>query len=427
MDTEDGIESVAGADIPDAGGTPQPVNRRFIARYALAQIGAFIGFVPLLGVLLPIKAAALRPEAPSVLLSQAAMAGALAAGIAYLVAGTLSDRTQARTGTRRSWIIGGAILTVLSYVAVFTARTPVALIAAIVGFQVCFNILFSPLVAVFADRVPDRQKGLVSAFSGLAYPAASLFAALIIAIVLVGETERFLATALALILLLIPFLGREGGGTRSPTALPRARQSPGLSLAALADHDFRSAFLSRLMVQTAMALNTLYLLYYLQRHSDAAARLGGLRIEAVLGVLLAASTIAALVAGFVAGLASDRWGGRKRFVTLGALFISAGAGLLAAAPTWPAPLLGQVVYGIGVGIFSTADQALIAQVLPSRACIGRDLGVMNLAVTLPQVLGPLAGIVLLGAAGWSLPAVFALAAGLALGGGLLAQAIRRPL
>jgi MFS family permease len=426
MDKADGVESFARADIPDPGGGPQPVNRRFIALYTLAQIGAFIGFVPLLGVLLPIKAAALRPDAPSILLSQAAMAGALAAGIAYLVAGTLSDRAQALTGTRRAWIVAGAILTVLSYVAVFMAPTPVTLIAAIVGFQVCFNSLFSPLVAVFADRVPDQQKGLVSAFSGLAYPAASLFAALIIAVALVGEAERFLATGFVMILLLIPFLARERA-IRPAAALRRVPQGPGLSLAALADHDFRTAFLSRLMVQTAMALNTLYLLYYLKQHSDVAARLGGLRIEAVLGVLLAASTLAALGAGFAAGLASDRWGGRKRFVTAGALFICGGTALLAAAPAWPGPLLGQVVYGIGVGIFSTADQALIAQVLPTRARIGRDLGVMNIAVTLPQVLGPLAGIVLLGAAGWSLPAVFALAAGLAFGGGLLVQGIRRPL
>ncbi|WP_396595235.1 MFS transporter [Brevundimonas sp. R86498] len=410
---------VPGEDAPAAG-------PGFIAAYTLAQIGAFVGFVPLLMVLLPLKAAALAPEAATLLVSRAAMWGAVSAGIAHLVAGSLSDRTQLRHGTRKPWIVAGIMLTALSYVGVFLARSPTELIAAIVVFQICFNILFCPLVAVFADHVPDRQKGLVSAFSGLAYPAASLFAGLVIAMALTGAAGRSIVTVVAMIALLTPFVITK---LRRVTVVthPVSAKGPGRILAALVDHDFRCAFASRLLVQTAMSLNVLYLLFYLQSHSDVASRLPGLRIDAVLGLLIATSTTAALVSGFAAGLASDRWGGRKGFVTAGALLIAAGGATLAVLPAWPGPLVGQMVYGIGVGIFSTADQALIAQVLPVRARIGRDLGVMNLAVTLPQVMAPLAGIVLLGSAGWSLPGIFALAAALAVGGGVLVQGIRRTL
>ncbi|MBX9615973.1 MAG: MFS transporter, partial [Caulobacteraceae bacterium] len=261
------------------GSDPPVVGRGFIAAYTLAQIGAFIGFVPLLGVLLPLKAAALAPETAALLVSQAAMWGAVAAGIAHLVAGSLSDRTQVRYGTRKPWIIAGALLTALSYAGLSLARTPVELIGAIVVFQICFNILFCPLVAVFADHVPDAQKGLVSAFSGLAYPAASLFAGLVIAVVLTGALGRSIATVLTMMALLIPFVVRTLA--RPPViAAPPPPQGPARFLAALADHDFRCAFASRLLVQTAMALNILYLLFYLQTHSDVAARLPGLRIEA---------------------------------------------------------------------------------------------------------------------------------------------------
>jgi MFS family permease len=408
------------------GREPPAVSRGFIAAYTMAQIGAFIGFVPLLGILLPLKAAALAPATAALLVSRAAMWGAIAAGIAHLVAGSLSDRNQRRYGTRKPWIVAGACLTALSYAGVLLARTPAELVGAIVVFQICFNILFCPLVAVFADHVPDTQKGLVSAFSGLAYPAASLFGGLVIAVALTGPLVRSIVIVLAMVALLTPFVVRT---LRAPPFDPASMsdQGPARYLAALGDHDFRCAFASRLLVQTAMALNILYLLFYLQTHSDVAARLPGLKIEAVLGLLIATSTMAALVAGFATGLASDRWGGRKGFVTAGALFIAAGGAVLAIFPAWPGPLVGQVIYGIGVGIFSTADQALIAQVLPLRARIGRDLGVMNIAVTLPQVVAPLAGILLLGSQGWSLPAIFAVAAVLAVGGGLLVQGVRRTL
>lgn len=393
--------------------------------YTLAQIGAFIGFVPLLSILLPIRATGLAPAAASLLLSQAAICGALAAGLSHLAVGALSDRTRSRLGRRKPWILAGTALTVLSYAGVFLARTPTELIASVVVFQIAFNMLFAPLGAVFADRVPDSQKGLVSAFSGLAYPAASLYAALVIAVALTDAPARYLAVAATLAGLVLPFVlaplrdGRPAAPTPADAAAPL--------LSAFAGGDFRLAFLSRLTVQTAISLNALYLFFYLQTHSDASARLSGLRPEAVLGLLIASATASALLSGFVAGLLSDRRGGRKIFVSAGAAGIAGGAALLALWPAWPGPLVAQVLYGVGLGMFTTADQALIAQVLPRRQDAGRDLGIMNVAVTLPQVLAPVAGIAMLEAAGWSLRWVFGAAAVLALVGGLLVQAIRRPL
>lgn len=404
-------------------GTASAIGARFVTAYTLAQIGAFIGFVPLLSVLLPIKAAGLAPDAASSLLSQVAVAGALAAGVSHLVVGALSDRTRSRFGRRKPWILAGAGLTTLSYAGVFWARTPLELMAAVILFQTAFNILFSPLSAVFADAVPDRRKGLVSAFSGLAYPVASLYAALVIAIGLADGPARYLAVAATLCLLIVPFcLLPVGDRGQAPAAAPGR---PSTLFGAFVSPDFRMAFLSRLTVQTAISLNALYLFFYINLHSDASARLSGLRPDAVLGLLIASATLAALISGFGAGMASDRVGGRKGFVTAGAVGIAGGAALLALWPEWPGPLVAQVVYGVGLGMFTTADQALIAQVLPDRLDAGRDLGVMNIAVTAPQVLAPLLGIAMLDAAGWSLLSVFGVSAVLALGGGLIVQGVRR--
>lgn len=404
---------------------PPRVDRIFVAAYTLAQIGAFIGFVPLLSVLLPIKVTELAPAAASQLLSQAAFCGALAAGLSHLVFGALSDRTRSRAGRRKPWIVAGIALTAASIGGVYFARSPTELIGSIILFQVAFNILFAPLGAVFADEVPDAQKGLVSAFSGLAYPAASLYAALVIAVALVDAPSRYLTVAASLVVLILPFVFLPTRTACKPTSRPHGE---GYRLfSAFGDPDFRIAFLSRLAVQTAISLNALYLFFYIQLQGDASIRLSGLRPDAILGLLIASATAAAIVSGFCAGILSDRRGGRKGFVTAGAAAIAVGAALLALWPGWPGPLVAQILYGVGLGVFTTADQALIAQVLPRRRDAGRDLGVMNIAVTLPQVLAPLAGIAMLDAAGWSLRSVFGAAAALSLIGGLLVQTIRRPL
>jgi MFS family permease len=141
-----------------------------------------------------------------------------------------------------------------------------------------------------------------------------------------------------------------------------------------------------------------------------------MRAEAVLGLLMAASTAASLIVGFAGGLLSDRFRRRKVFVASGALMMSGAALLLVLVPSWPGPLVAQLLSGAGLGLYSTVDVALVAQVLPSRENAGRDLGVMNLAITLPQAGAPLLGMFLISMATQALPWIFASAAVFALAG-----------
>jgi MFS family permease len=185
------------------------------------------------------------------------------------------------------------------------------------------------------------------------------------------------------------------------------------------------AFLSRLLVQTAVAMNVLYLLFFLQRQTGIASVLPGLRPEAVVGWILAASTAAAILAGLWAGMASDRSGRRRELVFAGGLCLAGGALLMAIMPQWPAPALAQVVFGIGVGIYGVVDTALIAQVLPSRGNTGRDLGLMNVATTAAQVLAPLLALGALQLVGQDLRLLFALSGVIAIAGATTILTIRR--
>lgn len=413
------MSSVPPSDPPE--NDPPPVSARFVAAYTAAQIGAFIGFVPLLSLLLPLKAAAIAPIEKAELLAVVALWGAITAGIANVLVGAVSDRSHRGNGDRWRWVATGLVATVASYGLIATANTPATLLLAVVILQVSLNLMLNPLAAALPDLVPDNQKGVVSAYAGLAYPLASLFGAVLIGIVLSTELTRLLAVVGTMLLLVTPFIlaARRRRPTSSvPTTIDR-------SWAALWDRDFQMAFLSRLLVQTAIAMNVLYLLFFLQSETRIGSVNPGQRPEAVLGWVLAGSTVTAIVAGLLAGYWSDRIGRRRELVFAGGMLIATGTLLMALAPAWPGPAVAQIVFGIGIGLYGVVDTALIAQLLPSRANAGRDLGLMNVAATAAQVLAPLLALAALQLVGHDLRFLFGLSGVIAALGATTILAISR--
>jgi MFS family permease len=69
------------------------------------------------------------------------------------------------------------------------------------------------------------------------------------------------------------------------------------------------------------------------------------------------------------------------------------ASLTAAVPDQvPVPQRGvvsaAVILGLGYGVYLSVDQALVTQVLPSAAARAKDLGLINIANSGPQVVAP---------------------------------------
>jgi len=58
-------------------------------------------------------------------------------------------------------------------------------------------------------------------------------------------------------------------------------------------------------------------------------------------------------------------------------------------PTWTGVLVAEGVLGFGVGAYLSVDLALVTAVLPSSKDRGKDMGIINIASTLPQSLAPL--------------------------------------
>lgn len=400
-----------------------PVSPGFVALYMAAQVGAYIAFIPLLTLLLPLKAEAIDPAGRTQILSQVALWGAFTAGIASVLAGMIGDRTRHWPGGRAIWMVAGLAGTVASYGLIHAAATQTALMTAIVLLQISLNFMLNPLTATLPERVPPRQRGMVASFTGLAYPLSNLFGALAIGMWLTGEAERLIVVVAVTVVMVVPFIVATLRAT--PASRPIQRRGP--SLSALTDRDFLIAFGSRLLVQTAVAMNVLYLLFFLDQETDVRMVLADVRIEVVVGGLLATSTILAVIAGLVGGRVSDQTGRRKSLVFVGAALLAAGAMMMALTPSWPGPLVAQALLGLGVGLYTITDAVLVAEVLPSPADAGRDLGVMNVAVTAAQMLAPAMGLITLSWFGEDLRSVYIIGGAFAFLGGGIIPMIRRVL
>ena len=81
------------------------------------------------------------------------------------------------------------------------------------------------------------------------------------------------------------------------------------------------------------------------------------------------------------------------------LVMAVAALLLALAPIWPMALVAALLLGAGYGVYLSVDAALITQVLPAATDRAKDLGVINIANSAPQVFAPFLGTFLITHAG----------------------------
>jgi MFS family permease len=181
--------------------------------------------------------------------------------------------------------------------------------------------------------------------------------------------------------------------------------------------DFGWAWLTRFLLNVGNALGTLYLFFYLQ---DAVEY--GDPDTGVL-VLTAIYSLCVILTAVWSGSWSDRIGRRKVFVTWSGVVMAVGAMVLAIWPTWAAAIVGAVVLGIGFGVYLSVDFALLTEVLPSARDRAKDLGVINIANSLPQVIAPAIAAPVVKVLG-GYPVLYTLAAVVTLAGAVLVKKVK---
>ncbi|GAA2335314.1 MFS transporter [Dactylosporangium salmoneum] len=353
----------------------QRVGAGWVALLVLAQLAVWMGFFTPIQVLLPNQIQEISPADKESLLGVVTALGAAAAVIVNPLAGALSDRTAGRFGRRHVWTFGGAILAGASLVALAGRHTILGVAIGWVLAQACLNTMLATLTAAVPDRVPVDQRGAVSAWVGIPQVLGVVLGVVLVTAIVTGTAPGYIALAVLVVLLPLPFV------FATPDDRIRAEDRPPFKLTKFSP-DFAWAWITRFLVQLGNALGTLYLLYFLQDRVRVADPDTGVL------VLILVYTLALMATTVFAGRRSDRTGRRRVFVIWSGVVMAVAALLLAFWPTWPVAVVAAAVLGAGYGVYQAVDAALITQVLPRAADRAKDLGVINIANSAPQVLGP---------------------------------------
>jgi MFS family permease len=406
----DGSEQPAA---PGAAIEPQfPAVRRvgwgFIALYTLAYMGTTLQLLAPVLVTLALKVNSLvgSNQAPNSLALVAAV-GSLVAMLSNPFFGKLSDRTSSRLGMRRPWMVAGLAGGFLGILIVASAPTiPVVLVGWCIA-QLFFNALLAVQVAVLPDQVPAGQRGLVSGVLGVCLPIASVSGTFLVQLFSGNQLAMFLAPCAIGGFFVLLFAATLRDRRLAPA------DKPGWSLRELAsafyvdprrNPDFGWAFASRFLLLLAYAFLTTYQAYYLLDQLGSGE--GEVPHQVFLGTLTQAAVL--VPASLVGGRLSDRTGRRKVFVLTASILYGLALFLIAIASDFNGFLVGMAVSGLGFGVYTAVDLALVADVLPNQDN-ARDLGVFNIANALPFSVAPALAPAVLAIGGGSYGVLYAVA------------------
>lgn len=101
-------------------------------------------------------------------------------------------------------------------------------------------------------------------------------------------------------------------------------------------------------------------------------------------------SITSLASAFAAGWLSDHFG-RKRLVYISGFMMALVGVVFVITHSFPIVIAAGAIFGLGYGAYQSVDWALVAEVLPSGRTFARDMGVWNIALSLPQVIAPVLG------------------------------------
>lgn len=348
---------------------PPPVGP-FLWRYGLAWAGGNVAYIPILTLLVPMRFTVLAGSHDVEWLARTATAGAIAASLAAILWGWLSDRLDRRLGLSAV----GLILFAGATIGLGLMTTPGGLFVAIIVWQIALNLYLAPLLACAADRVPNESKGALGGF--LAFAPA--MAAVSIGIVsLIGHSFLIqLGVVVAMVVGgAIPLLANRRN-------LPPRLRRDGESVRGHGATIFQ-LWSARLVVQIAEGLIFVFLYYFLRDLSGGSLTLGRYAIANALAQGL--SIPVALSVGYY----SDRSGKRRAPLLAMIVILAAGLALMAVATSFWLAVAAYALFLVGSNSFLALHSAFTMQHLPDPRHFGRDLGLMNLTNTLPAVTTPL--------------------------------------
>lgn len=355
---------------PDTG---KPVSKLNLGRFGAGFIFFCVVFMMsgTIGstVLLPARFDTLGVGQGETILGTMNSIGIIFALISNVIFGALSDSSRSRFGKRTPWIIVGGPIAGIGFYLTSISPTLVTIVASWSLLQVGLNCMLAPCVAILSDRVPQKYRGTMSAFYGAGQIVGQSMGTIIGSAFinapeigfLIGTVCWFLCGVGTVLLIPRELPANRGEGTEKfdlkQTLMQFRPPTTGAS-------DFYKALVGRLLLIFGYNMIVGYQLYVCMRY------IGQDKTAA-------------------SGPISDRLGKRKLPVFISSAIIAVGIAVPWLIPTKGAMLAYAALMGLGYGIYMAVDQALNVDVLPNPDEAGKDLGILNLANTLGQVIAPI--------------------------------------
>ncbi|MEO7466788.1 MAG: MFS transporter [Sphingobium limneticum] len=367
--------------------TRPAVSLGFVAIYVLAQFGIWVALLTPVVMTLALRVGEIASEAEKGRWLGIILAiGGFVALVATPICGALSDRTRSRVGRRRPWLLGGLVVAGAGLLLLGLAPN---LLLLGVGWIICqagFNAIQAGCLPILPDVIPVRWQGRVAGMLGMTSTMGTFAGSWITQYTQGSPLLMFLAPfaitiiSITILCLILPDRPADGGDDRrlGPIAMLRAIGAP------FRDWDFSWAFGSRFLIMMAWSFLLTYQLFFLTDQLSLP-KADATQVMVKSMAIIATATIAiSLVGGFI----TDWTGRRKPLVFLAAALEGAGFLTIALAPSVSQFLVGVAMAGIGKGLYFAVDLALLAAILPRPEDSAKDMGVFQIANSLPQSLAP---------------------------------------
>jgi MFS family permease len=380
------------------------LSRPFIAALMLANFGTNVALIaPIQNILPRMIETAAGPGDKAIGLGLVTGLGAFAALIFNPLAGHYSDRWISADNRTITILIG----LVTGGVAHFVLGLQHSLLGIAIWWTLCqatINIAYAPMSAIVVDHVGRRSWGLVWGLISVAQALGLIIGLAAVVLLFPSVYGGMTAISIGYVVCLAPLIAVLYWLPRVSYPSTAATRSgrPDIRALLIAGQGFGLVFVGKFLIMLAETIALLYLYYYLQdvvHYRDP----GDGQL-----ILILIATVAVIIATVAVGRVADLSGGYRRYAVLSSILMAATGFLLAGFAAWGLVLVCAFTLGAGYGAFQSVSQALSLVVLPSPANAGRDLGIINIASAVPQVIGaPIAGLVVAGAGGYRGLFVFA--------------------
>ena len=254
------------------------------------------------------------------------------------------------------------------------------------------------LTAVLPERTPVSRRGTISGILGM----ISIVGA-VVGVVIGGLGGSIAVGYLTIAMLVLTFGVLFALTTKdlSPVQIAAlifkpAGQTSAPSRGSLPhSSDFWWTFAGRFAIILAYQIFQGYLIYILDDYIHLGKSNPTLPVATAVVILSGFGSITLILSASLGGWISDKVGRLKPFVFWSSAGLALPLLLLLLVPTWPAMILAQMFMGLTIGLYFAVDQALITRVLPNLENAARDLGILNIANTGPQIVAPfVAGVII---------------------------------